>query len=400
MRVSSEEVDYEGKYLSCISEYENEYKNEYEYSNVTEHENEDGGDYDNELPLVEIIATGGTIASSANCTLLTAGYSVNLTIENLVQKIPELKGLAHIETKQIFNIGSNELTSKNLVELREFILGLVGDREKKIDGIVITHGTDTLEETSFFLEMTLKVSVPIVLTGSMRPSSALSSDGIMNLYQAVYVASRKQESLNRGILVNLNDRILSGFYISKGNANSLDTFKNFEQGNLGMFINNEIVWFIGNESRFNRLSGFFSNFRLKGRGGHLPEVIILYGYQELNPALVELAITQLHARGIVLAGTGSGSWTEQGNLVALEASQKHGIPVVYSSRTLNGIVPIENLPVVVEGRAFTHAIASGFLNPQKTRILLQLCLNENYSVDEIKRVFRNVYGGGILENGS
>lgn len=341
------------------------------------------------FPSIKIFATGGTIVSASESSTSNAGYSVNLTIIDLVEHIPELNNIATLTFQQIYNVGSNELTTLHVLKLRNEIYSCLND----YDGIVITHGTDTLEETAFFLELTLDTKKPVCLTGSMRPKSSLSYDGLMNLYTSVLVAS-DTSSQNRGILVALNDRILSGIYATKSNSNSLDTFKNDEQGTLGMFVDDQINWFIDQPFK-HRVSGLFSDSKkLLDIQYHyqLPEVIILYGYQSLNIELIELIVNNMNVKGLVLAGTGSGSWTDHGNMVLSKLSQKYNLPVIYSTRNANGIVPVSNLP---SGEIFGYkgAIAAGYLNPQKARILLQLCLIEDYDIDMIAKVFNLVYGG-------
>lgn len=342
------------------------------------------------FPSIKIFATGGTIASSGDSTTSNAGYSVNLTINDLVENIPELSNVATLTFQQIYNLGSNELTTLHVLKMRNEILSSLNSN--RYHGIVITHGTDTLEETAFFLELTLDVRQPIYLTGSMRPRTSISYDGLMNLYQAVSGAADKC-SWNRGVLVALNDRILSGVYATKSNSNSLDTFKNDEQGTLGMFVDNIINWFVPQTFK-HPISGLFANSQKLLSIQHsfeLPEVLVLYGYQSLNIELIELAVNHLNVKGLVLAGTGSGSWTDHGNLVLQKISNKFNIPVIYSTRNSNGIVPVGNLP----NGAFQYkgAVASGYLNPQKARILLQLCLIEEYSLDKIRETFKLVYGG-------
>lgn len=343
---------------------------------------------DTRYPSIKIFATGGTIASSGDSTTSNAGYSVNLTITDLLDNIPELSNVAKLTYQQIYNLGSNELTSLHVVKLRNEILQSLSDNS----GVVITHGTDTLEETAFFLELTLNSCKPVVITGSMRPRTSLLYDGLMNLYMAVSVASDKS-STNRGVLVALNDRVISGIYATKSNSNSLDTFKNDEQGTLGIFVDDTINWFVQLPYKHLIAGKFADSKHLLNieHGFQLPEVLILFGYQSVNIELIELAANHLNLKGIVLAGTGSGSWTDHGNMALKRLSGQFNIPIIYSTRNSNGIVPVGNLP---KGNfAYSRAIAAGYLNPQKARILLQLCIIEGYSIEEISSVFKLVSGG-------
>lgn len=328
------------------------------------------------LPNVKIFGTGGTIASKGTSGSQTAGYSVGLTAADLISAVPDLSGVANLDYVQVSNVGSNELNTTHLMVLYRNISESL---QTDIDGAVVTHGTDTMEETAFFLDLTIKSEKPVVIVGAMRPSTAISADGPMNLYEAVSVAA-SDTAKGRGSMILLNDRIASGFWTTKMNAVSLDTFKADEQGYLGAFVNNEVMWYYPpvrpNGYQFFDLSSTST----------LPEVIILYGYQGLNPELIRKA-AELGAKGLVFAGLGAGSWTTGGNEVAKEIWDSYGIPIVYSHRTADGTVPVDDVS------GFEGAIASGILNPQKSRILLQLCLNAGYSVDQIKTSFSTIYGG-------
>ncbi|RKP28552.1 Asparaginase/glutaminase, partial [Metschnikowia bicuspidata] len=185
------------------------------------------------------LGTGGTIAAKGSTAFQTAGYHVDLTIEELIASIPDLSQTCELQFEQVFNLDSKEITSKELVHLRNKVQEAV----YQYDGVVITHGTDSCEETSFFLDTTVDtLSKPVVMCGSMRPLTSVSADGPSNLYQACMVASHK-DSFGRGILVTLNDKIGSGYYISKTDANSLDTFKSLGSGYLGNFVNGEVHYY-------------------------------------------------------------------------------------------------------------------------------------------------------------
>ncbi|KAI3406974.1 hypothetical protein KGF56_000267 [Candida oxycetoniae] len=332
---------------------------------------------DRPLPTVKILGTGGTIASKASSSQATAGYKVDLTIEELVSQIPDLLGTCHLEYEQVMNIDSSEIGLEEVVLLRNQI---VEDLDK-YDGLVITHGTDTLEETAFFIQSTINTSKPIVFCGSMRPSSAISSDGPMNLYQAIVIASNPA-SHGRGVLTSLNDRIGSGYYITKSNANSLDTFKSVGQGYIGNFVNNQVRYYYPPAKPLG-----LTIFEV-GKKLCLPEIPILYAHQGFNNKIIKLMITELEAKGLVIATMGAGSLSTGTNEV-LSTLVNSEIPIVYSKRSMEGMVPIEALPKVND-RPMENVIAGGYLNPQKARILLQLCINAGYSLKQIKKVFKSV----------
>lgn len=334
----------------------------------------------NKLPKIKILGTGGTIASKGASSSHTAGYHVDLTIQELLEAIPNISGICDIEYEQLCNLDSKEIGQEALYK----ICRGVSDALQRFDGIVITHGTDTLSETTFFIESCIDSGeVPIVFVGSMRPSTSVSADGPMNLYQAICIAANKQ-SRGRGVLVSLNDQISAGYYITKKNANSLDSF-NVRQGYLGNFVNNEIHYYYPPVKPF-----VCHKFKLKvpadAKTMSLPNVYILYAHQSFSADLVE-AVSK-SCDGIVIATMGAGSLPDEVNARCLTLD----IPVVYSKRSVDGMVPTANLPTALPNKNY-NVFASGYLNPEKSRILLQLCLYENYSLEQIGEIFRGVYGG-------
>ncbi|QEU60861.1 Asp1 [Kluyveromyces lactis] len=329
------------------------------------------------LPRVKILGTGGTIASKGGKASDTAGYHVDLTIHELLEAIPDITDVCEIEYEQLCNFDSKEI---GLAELYKIYTG-VCDSLQKFDGIVITHGTDTLAETTFFIESTIDAGqVPIVFVGSMRPSTSISADGPMNLYQAICIAANR-ESRGRGVLISLNDQISAGYYITKTNANSLDSF-NVRQGYLGNFVNNEIHYYYPPVKPIG-----CHKFKLNLEDDlQLPAVCILYAHQCFSPELVEMAAERYD--GIVIATMGAGSLSTPVN----EMCMRLKVPIVYSKRSMDGMIPVANLPLPPSDPSST-IIASGYLNPEKSRILLQLCLKQQYNMEKIRTVFKGVYGG-------
>lgn len=347
----------------------------------------DTGSISEGLPTIKVLGTGGTIASKGATAHQTAGYEVDLTIEDLISTIPDLSTTCNLEYEQVLNVDSKEMGTPELLLLH---LKIIEDLSK-YDGFVITHGTDTMEETAFFLQLTVNTNKPIVLCGSMRPSTAISSDGPMNLYQAIVIAANRS-SRARGVLVALNDRIGSGFHITKSNANSLDTFKSSNNGDLGHFVNNEIHYYFPPAKPLG-----ITYFHLTA-GSTLPEVPIIYAHQQLNNRLIQLAIDELEAEGLVFATMGAGSLSAKTNDFTGRLAHSRGIPIVYSKRSQDGMVPKASLPVQFEAEdgtksPFLNNIAGGYLNPQKSRILLQLCLRDRMNIPQIKDCFKGVYGG-------
>lgn len=332
----------------------------------------------NHQPNVLILATGGTIAGAAESTTKTAGYSPGvIDVQSLLIAIPEVNQVANISARQVFDNGSPDIPSTLLVELSHELQSQLDTDE--YDGVVITHGTDTIEETAFFLDLTIKSSKPIVLVGAMRPSTARSADGPMNLLQAVTVAASRK-SRDRGVLIVFNDQILPAFYTTKTSANAVDTFKAGDHGSLGTVKDSGPLYYYPPH----RPTGWrhFDIKQLDPKKG-LPKVSILYGHLDLEEGLVESCL-QLGAKGVVLAGMGAGCWTTSGggSIEDSMASKGH-FPVVASFRTSWGYVSSFG---GIYGLGH-YAIGSGFLNPPKARIQLQLCLALRMSHANTKESF-------------
>ncbi|KAH8680391.1 L-asparaginase [Ilyonectria robusta] len=328
------------------------------------------------LPNITIFATGGTIAGSAGSSSEVTGYKAGaLGVDVLIAAVPEIMNVSNVKGVQYSNIGSQMMNSSLLVGLAQQIQEAVDD--PYVSGVVVTHGTDTLEESSFFLDLTVRTEKPIVIVGAMRPATAISADGPMNLLEAVTLAA-SPKGRGRGVMVVLNDRIASGYYTTKTNANSLDTFKAYEQGFLGAFEDIKPFFFFPPATPVGR--PYFDLSKNDPVDG-MPQVDILYGYQELNAALVPAAI-ESGAKGLILAGSGAGSWTDKGNAAVEKAIKETKTPVVYSRRPMDGFVaqgPIED--------GVEWGLGGGFLNPQKARILLQLAINAGYSVAQMRTIF-------------
>lgn len=244
----------------------------------------------------------------------------------------------------------------------------------EISGVVITHGTDSLEETAFFLDLVVHSSKPVVIVGAMRPATALSADGPLNLYQAVTLAT-SPNARDRGAMITLNDRIGSAFYTTKNNANSLDTFHAREAGQLGVFINQVPYFYYSAARPIGRRHFNISSVT------RLPRVDILFAHQEMDVSLAGAAASA-GAQGIVYAGMGAGGWPESAKDVAEGIFNRTGIPFVASHRSGDGFVA---------ATSDNFAIPSGFYNPQKARILLQLALATGSDVDTIKETFALSY---------
>ncbi|CAN8103243.1 unnamed protein product [Discula destructiva] len=329
------------------------------------------GTYNASLPNITIFATGGTIAGSANSSAQTTGYQAGaLGIQTLLDAVPELTDVANVAGVQVSNVASEAITGSILLNISHQVSASLDD--PYCQGVVITHGTDTLEESAFFLDLTINSTKPVVFVGAMRPATAVSADGPENLLAAVTLAG-SESAKGRGGMVVLNDRIASTWYVTKTNANALDTFKAYESGFLGYFIDIKPVFYYDAAKPTGK-----PYFDVTGIAA-LPQVDVLYGHQDLNPALATAAVAS-GAKGLVLAGMGAGGWTDDGTEVLEQLATYNGTKVVVSSRTMDGYVE----PQSTEGM-----YGGGFLNPHKARIMLQLGLNAGLNENELRSVFES-----------
>jgi len=320
------------------------------------------------LPNVTIFATGGTIASQGTSNTQTVGYSVGLGVQQLVDAVPEILNISNIRGYQISNVGSGSINQTISLRLAQSISEELAKDD--VAGVVVTHGTDTLEETAYFLDLTVNSTKPIVVVGAMRPATALSADGPLNLLQAVTLAC-SPSAVGRGGMITLNDRIGSAFYTTKNNANSLDTFYSTEAGQLGFFINQVPYFYYEPTKPIGKVQFNLSEVE------SLPMIPILYAHQDMDAQLFNSSVEN-GAEGIVIAGVGAGGMSSRASRAAEAVYNATGIPIVASHRSPDGFVPADD-----DG----FAIAGGFLNPPKARILLQLAVQAGYDNNEIQTLF-------------
>ncbi len=312
-----------------------------------------------DLPRVKLLATGGTIAGSANANSPIGYTAGEVTAAQLIAAVPGLDKIASVSAEQISNIGSQDINDEIWFKLARRINEIFARGEA--DAIVVTHGTDTMEETAFFLENVVASDKPVVLVGSMRPSTAISADGPANLDEAVEVAS-STEARGRGVLVVLNDTIHETRYVTKMNTTSVQTFFSPNAGPAG-YVDAASVRFV------QPVSKEFSRPRFKlPEDPPLPRVDIIYSHANMTAHQIEDSVKG-GARGIVLAGVGDGN-TSKPALDALVRAAKQGVVVVRSSRVPTGFI---NRNAEIDDDSL-GLVASLDLNPQKARILLQLLL--------------------------
>ena len=320
-------------------------------------------------PRIAILATGGTIASVAADKTQLADYKVSAGVDELVAAVPGIEDLAALEFMQISNVESHEINDEILSRLAQAVQQYC-DRDD-VTGVVITHGTDTLEETAYYLHLTIDTAKPIVLVGAMRPGSALSADGPLNLFHAVVVAS-DPNSQGKGVLVVMNDRIASARHVTKGHANGVDAFGATEFGYLGLVFGRWVRYQNALLLRHTSNSAFKHGFKATT----LPRVDVVYDHQGATTHHIGASI-ESGAKGIVLAATGQGSLSPQGSQGA-SAAREAGVVVVRSSRVWQGVVR----PSVRDTTFGT--IAGSTLNPPKARILLRLALSQSADRHQIE----------------
>ena len=326
------------------------------------------------LPNVVILATGGTIAGTGATSTTTVGYTAaKIGVDALIKAVPELQKVAHVSGEQVFQIASENMSNDHWLTLAKRVNTLLAKPD--VDGIVITHGTDTIEETAYFLNLVVKSRKPVVIVGAMRPSTAISADGPINLYNAVLTAG-SQDAIGKGVLVVLNDQINGARDVTKTNTTTTDTFKSPELGLLGYVIGNQAHFYRASTRKHTADTEFdVSNLTA------LPQVDIAYTYANVGPTAVN-ALVAAGDKGLIHAGVGDGSLP---NAVrpALSAAREKGVVIVRASRVGQGIVA-RNGEANDDQLDF---VVADTLNPQKARILLMLALTKTNSTKEIQRMF-------------
>ncbi|CAB3779525.1 L-asparaginase [Paraburkholderia caffeinitolerans] len=311
------------------------------------------------LPRVAVLATGGTIAGSAPDAANTAGYQAGVIgVAQLLAAVPGLDALAQIHAEQVASVDSKDMSFALWSALVQRVNELLAGDD--IDAVVITHGTDTLEETAYFLHLTVKSRKPVILTAAMRPASALSADGPLNLLNAVALAASGQAA-GQGVLVAFNNRIHCARDVTKISTYAVDAFQSPEIGALG-WVQDGRVEFQRRALRPHTVDASFN------ADVQWPQVEIVTSYAGVSRIAVD-ALVSAGVRGIVVAGTGNGSIhiTLQQALAEVAA---RGVAVVRASRVGSGHV-MHNGAAKDDALGF---VSAGTLNPYKARVLLMLAL--------------------------
>lgn len=324
-------------------------------------------------PVIHIIASGGTIAGRAASSNDLIDYKAgDLSIEELIRAVPGAAELADIRGEQLCNIDSTNMTEEIWLSMARSVQQAVDDDD--VTGVVITHGTDTMEETAYFLNLVIHTTKPVVLVGSMRPATAISADGPLNLLNAIRLASCS-EAGRHGVLIAMNDQICGARDTTKTNTTHVDTFKSWELGYLGYFQNGIPAFYRASTRRHTDASDLYYPI-----ASGLPPVWIIYCHVGMSAAIIKAA-AQAHVQGLVIAGLGHGKIPA--NILSELHRLRHdnGIAVVRTSRTGNGIVS----PSIEERN---HGFVAGDnLSCQKAKILLQLALIQTQNPAKIQDIF-------------
>lgn len=322
---------------------------------------------------LRLLATGGTIAGAQTSRVARGYKAAAFSTEALIAAVPQLADLAEIEVEQVAAVGSQDMDDATWLTLAARTQAALD--QPGVQGAVITHGTDTMEETAFFLNLTVRSEKPIVLVGAMRPATAISADGPMNLYNAVAVAA-DPAARSRGALVVANDEVHFAREVAKTNTTQVGTFRATHRGLAGL-VNGGRTHFYAPPVRRHTTASEFAPCRLTT----LPRVDIVYAHAGMGRELIDAAV-RAGAKGVVIAGVGDGNLGAPALRAAAEAARA-GVAIVRSSRTGGGVVE-RNIEIDDDGLGF---IAADELNPQKARVLLMLGLTRTSEVPALQELF-------------
>ncbi|MEI3607307.1 asparaginase [Pseudogracilibacillus sp. SE30717A] len=323
---------------------------------------------------IKVIEMGGTISGNGKDRLDLKDYKSGVyNGENFLEAIPEIKQFADVSFESFLLVSSTTLNADHWIKLRKKVMNCL--LEEGFDGVVITHGTNTLEESAYFLHLTIPTEKPIVFVGAQRPFTSLSSDAHLNLLQAIRVAA-SDEAYNNGVLVQLNDEISGAREVTKTNTYRLEAFQSGQFGYLGFIDPDKKVQFYRNPTRKHTFNSEFSSLEID----KLPNVEIVYSYAGATGHVIDHITERKKYRGIITAGTGAGL-VSPSEIEALQRATENGLFVVRSSRVGNGrVVPIDSYKDY-------NFINGDNLLPQKARILLMVSLLKYNTIEDIQTVF-------------
>jgi len=323
------------------------------------------------MKTIAIVATGGTIAGVGQAGKTIAYHAGEINIDQIIESIPMINELANIEEYQVLNVDSNEMNPSRWIALSKTINELLA--QDTIDGVVVTHGTDTLDETAYYLTLTINSQKPVIITGAMRPASATSADGPFNLYESVALAIH-DEAYGQGVMGVFSSTIYSGRDIQKVNNFKVDAFDQKSLGCLGYMQDQEVYFY----SKTFKKHTYLSRFSKKDIN-ELPHVGIVYFYAGAF-AQILYDMAQYH-EGIIITGSGSGNYSQDW-LKAIEDLSNQGIVFVRCSRVTQGIIFNDEI-----FDPHHLCIPGNTLTPQKARILLMLSLSQTHDLEEMRHIF-------------
>lgn len=328
----------------------------------------------NTLPKVAVLGTGGTIAGSSDSSTQYAGYRAAVAgVDELLMAIPPLREVAALESEQVAQVASQNLGGATLLHLARRVNFWLSQTD--CTGLVVTVGTNTLEETAYFLNLVVKSRKTVVVTGAMRPSTSLSADGPMNLYRAV-VAAASTQTAGLGVLVVMNDQIIAARDVHKMDTMTVDSFRAPVFGILGWVFDNQVRLY-KRPARAHTGDTEFDTIDLFS----LPRVDIVVGHQDDSGVAVS-ALVDAGAKGLVVAGAGTASLSDAMAQAVLGATRK-GVVVVRAPRAATGIV----MRNVEFDDALHGTVAGDTLSPAKARVLLALALAHGKQADEVQAAF-------------
>lgn len=323
---------------------------------------------------IKVIEMGGTISAEGTDRLDRQDYTSGIySGETFKNDLPEIKELAEVDFFEFSQVSSTELDQTHWLKLRSLIVYFLN--KQNYDGIVITHGTSTLEETAYFLHLTLPTTKPVVIVGAQRPYTALASDAHLNLIQAIKVAS-DDHSHNKGVLVALNNEISGAREVTKSHTYQVQAFTSPEAGFLGTIEPDQTIQYYRKPVRLHTDKSDFSNLNMT----ELPEVAIVYSYAGAKGDIINSLLESKVYQGIVIAGTGAGLMSPLEKKALIKAQQA-GMFIVRSSHVGSGRV------TETKNFAETHFIAGDNLSPQKARILLMVSLLKYQEIPDIQQIF-------------
>ena len=326
----------------------------------------------NKRPRILIIGTGGTISYNPKDHQDEMDRTARfMDVGFVLRNMPDMNEAAEICSEDLFNIGSTGISEKHWLTLA----ARVNEALKEYDGVVITHGTDTMEETAFFLNLVVKSDRPVVLTGAMRNAAAVSGDGLQNLINAVLVAA-DERSRGKGVLVCMDEFIFAARDVMKKNTHLIGAFSCTEYGCMGKVMYGRVFW---NYASL-RPHTLASEFDVSGFE-KLPRVEIVYGYSDCSDRQIRL-LAEDGAEGIVYACTGCGILHP--DVRALYENEHERLPVLVRSSRIPDGGTAENVHMNDD---IYGTVSSWDFSPQKARILLKLALAKTRDLQEIREIF-------------